>query len=387
MNMPRAATAFLKRKPRSSGVDCGAVLHAMPDAVLVIDSGAIIRYANLRAEEFFQASAAILVGTKLNQLLPPDSTLFSLVNQVWATGASLAEHGVSLESPRIGSRLVTLQVSPINEQPNLVLISLRLRSFADKLDRQLTQRHAARSVSAMGAMLAHEVKNPLSSIRGAAQLLDQNADPGDRELTRLICEETDRIKLLIERMEAFSDDHALERGPVNIHAVLERVRKAAQTGFARNVTFVERYDPSLPAVLGDRDRLIQVFMNLVKNAAEAVPAAGGEIVLATAYEQGARLAVPATGRRVHLPLIVTVQDNGPGIPEELQAHLFDPFLTTKRNGTGLGLALVSKILSDHGAVIEFESRPRRTVFRVSLPMFDESAAREGELFMVGETAL
>ena len=368
-------------------MDFGAVLHAMPDAVLVVDPSEVIRYVNLRAEEFFQASAPTVVGTKLNQLLPADSVLFSLIGQVRATGTSLSEHGVTLASPRMGSRQVTLQVSPINEQPDFVLVSVRGRTFADKLDRQLTQRHAARSVSAMGAMLAHEVKNPLSSIRGAAQLLDQNAVEGDRELTRLICEETDRIKLLIERMEAFSDDHALERGPVNIHAVLERVRKAAQTGFGRNVSFVERYDPSLPAVLGDRDRLIQVFMNLVKNAAEAVPGAGGEIVLSTAYEQGVRLAIPGTGRRVHLPLVVTVQDNGPGIPEELQPHLFDPFVTTKRNGTGLGLALVSKIVSDHGAVIEFESRPRRTMFRVSLPMFEESRAWEDESLMVGEHAL
>lgn len=385
--MARSAAAFLRRKPRPPTIDFGAILHAVPEAVLVVDSNDVIRYVNLRAEEFFDASAATLLGTKLDQLLPRYSALFSLLAQVRTTGASLAEHGVSLESARMSRRQVTLQVSPINEQPGLTLVSLRLRTFADKLDRQLTQRHAARSVSAMGAMLAHEVKNPLSSIRGAAQLLDQGASEGDRQLTELICEETDRIKLLIERMEAFSDDHALERGPVNIHAVLERVRKAAQTGFARNITLIERYDPSLPFVFGDRDRLIQVFMNLVKNAAEAVPSVGGEIILSTAYEQGVRLAVPGTGRRVHLPLVVTVQDNGPGIPEELQPHLFDPFVTTKRNGTGLGLALVSKIVSDHGAVIEFESRPRRTVFRISLPMFEESTAREDEFLMVGENAL
>ena len=385
--MPRSATAVLSRNRLPISIDVGAMLHAVPESLLLIDAGDIIRYVNLRAEEFFQTSAAGLVGTALNHLLPSDSALFSLLNQVRVTGVSLAEHGVSLESPRTGSRQVTVQVNPINEQPEFLLLALRQRTFADKLDRQLTQRHAARSVSAMGAMLAHEVKNPLSSIRGAAQLLDQNAADADRELTQLICEETDRIKLLIERMEAFSDHHALDRKPVNVHAVLERVRKAAQTGFARHITFIERYDPSLPLVFGDRDRLIQVFLNLVKNAAEALPPTGGEIVLSTAYEHGVRLAVPGTGARMHLPLVVTVQDNGPGIPEDLQPHLFDPFVTTKRNGTGLGLALVSKIVSDHGAVIEFESRPRRTAFRVSLPMFEESAASENAWLLHSENAL
>jgi two-component system nitrogen regulation sensor histidine kinase GlnL len=212
------------------------------------------------------------------------------------------------------------------------------------------------------------VKNPLSGIRGAAQLLEQNAGEGDRELTRLICEEADRIVALVDRMEAFGDPRPLERGAVNIHEVLERVRKSAQSGFGRHVRFVEAYDPSLPTVHGNRDVLVQIFLNLVKNAAEAVPRQGGEIVLATAYQQGVRFAVPGSSSRVHLPLVVSVTDNGEGIPEDLRAHLFDPFVTTKRNGTGLGLALVAKMIGDHGGVIEFDSQPRRTVFRVFLPM-------------------
>ena len=127
--------------------------------------------------------------------------------------------------------------------------------MADKMDRQLTHRNAARSVTAMAAMLAHEVKNPLSGIRGAAQLLEQDADPAGRELTQLICDETDRIVALVDRMEAFSDHRPIERDAVNIHEVLERVRKAAQSGFARHVRFVEEYDPSLPPVHGNRDLL------------------------------------------------------------------------------------------------------------------------------------
>jgi two-component system, NtrC family, nitrogen regulation sensor histidine kinase GlnL len=227
-------------------------------------------------------------------------------------------------------------------------------------------------------MLAHEVKNPLSGIRGAAQLLEQSVDGADRELTRLICEEADRIVALVDRMEVFSGQQPLEREPVNIHMVLERVRRVAEAGFARHVRFVEQYDPSLPPVFGNKDQLVQVFLNLVKNAAEATPAETGEIVLATAFRRGVSMVVPGTDERVYLPLVMTVQDNGPGIPEDLQDHLFDPFVTTKLNGKGLGLALVAKIIGDHGGIVEFDSRPKRTVFRVLLPMHADGRAAAGQ---------
>ncbi len=193
-------------------------------------------------------------------------------------------------------------------------------------------------------------------------------------MTRLICDETDRICALVDRMDVFSDRRPIEREPVNIHEVLERVRKLAVSGFARHVRFIEDYDPSLPPVDGNRDLLIQVFLNLVKNAAEAVPEQGGEIAIATAYRHGVRLAVAGSESRIQLPLVVTVTDNGEGIPEDLQRHLFDPFVTTKRDGSGLGLALVAKVVGDHGGVIECESQPRRTVFRVLLPMVTHAGA-------------
>jgi len=211
------------------------------------------------------------------------------------------------------------------------------------------------------------VKNPLSGIRGAAQLLEQDADPAGRELTQLICDETDRIVALVNRMEAFSDHAPVARDDLNIHEVLDRVRKIAQSGFAQHVSIREEYDPSLPPVQGDRDLLLQVFLNLVKNAAEAAPAEGGVIQLSTRFQHGVRLALPGSADKVHLPLLVSVQDNGPGVPEDLQRHLFDPFVTTKPGGKGLGLALVAKIVGEHGGVIEFASEPRRTSFSVRLP--------------------
>jgi two-component system nitrogen regulation sensor histidine kinase GlnL len=220
-------------------------------------------------------------------------------------------------------------------------------------------------------MLAHEIKNPLSGIRGAAQLLEQSAGDEDRTLTRLICEEADRIVKLVDRMEVFSDERPVERQPLNIHAVLEHVKRLAQSGFARNIRFVEDYDPSLPPVLGNRDQLIQIFLNLVKNAAEACDdgAGGGEVQLTTAYRPGVRLSLPGSRSRVSLPLEFCVKDNGPGVSEDLLPHLFDPFVTTKPTGTGLGLALVAKIVGDHGGIIECESQPRRTTFRILMPVY------------------
>ncbi|MCW5731937.1 MAG: PAS domain-containing protein [Alphaproteobacteria bacterium] len=364
--------------PPQFRLDGTAILAALADPVIVVSADGQICYANPAAEQFFASGASVLLRMKLDDLVPFGSPLLTLVAQVQRDDAPVSEHSVDVSTPRIGSHLVNIQVSPLVETPGTVVVHLEERTIAHKMDRQLTHRGAARSVMAMAAVLAHEVKNPLSGIRGAAQLLEINAPPQDRELTRLICDETDRICALVDRMEVFSDKRPLALGPVNIHQVLEHVRKVAQNGFARHVRFTERYDPSLPPVLGNRDQLVQVFLNLVKNAAEAVPEQGGEILLTTAYRHGVRLAVPGSNERLHLPLEVCVQDNGPGVPEDLRQHMFDAFVTTKPNGSGLGLALVAKIIGDHGGIIECESAARRTVFRVLLSLHDSPERDTGK---------
>jgi len=361
---------------RAPSVETGALLNALPDPLLQVARDARIGFANFAAEQFFDASAATLCSGRLHDYLPADSPLFALIEQVFASGSGVSEYGVTLETPRIGSHLVDLNVALVSEISNSVVITLRARARAQAIDRLLLHRGAARSVTAMAALLAHEVKNPLSGIRGAAQLLDRSVGSEDRGLTRLIRDETDRICALLDRMEVFDDLHPAQREPVNIHQVLAHVRQIAENGFAKQVKIVERYDPSLPPVYGNRDQLIQVFLNLIKNAAEAVPGSDGEIVLSTAFRHGVRLALPGGDSRVQLPIAVTVQDNGEGVPEDVRAHLFDPFVTTKAGGSGLGLALVAKIVGDHGGVIEFDSAPRRTAFRVMLPIHRRQQERE-----------
>ncbi len=352
-----------------------AILGALSDPVLVLDREGRIRYANPAAEQFFSASAPLLCSGRLDDHVPYDSPVATLFRQVQETGNSVHEHGVELSTRRIGPHLLNVQLAPLEEPPGHAVLTLQVQTLASKMDRQLMHQSAARSVTGMAAVMAHEIKNPLSGIRGAAQLLEQRADAGDRELTRLICDETDRICALLDSMELFSDQRPIERAPVNIHQVLDHVRKLAQAGFAAELTIGERYDPSLPPVHGSRDQLIQVFLNLAKNAAEAIGDRPGEITFSTAYRHGLRLALPGSGssERVLLPLEVSVHDNGAGVPEDVQAHMFDAFVTTKSSGTGLGLSLVAKIVGDHGGVIEFDSVPRHTVFRVRLPVLQETS--------------
>jgi len=356
-------------------IDSNAVLHAIPSPVLVVDSDYIIRQVNTQAQAFLEYGEAALVGQALTMFLPGDSPLFSSISQALRDQSSLTDYDVPIETPRIGRHKMTVTIGPLGGGQDLAVILLQEQSIASRIDDLMNTRSAARQVTGMAAMLAHEVKNPLSGIRGAAQLLEQTASLEDQELTQLICQEADRIRSLVDRMEVFSDERPPQLEPVNIHTVLERVRKVAQAGFAAHIRFQERYDPSLPPVLGNFDQLVQIFLNLVKNASEAVPETGGEITLTTAYQRGMRMVLPGSQARVHVPLAVSVQDNGPGIPEEIRPALFDPFVSTKTNGSGLGLALVAKLVGDHGGSITYESEPRRTTFRVNLPMHVEPRLR------------
>jgi len=245
------ATAALMPSPTTSVIDGAGVLNALPTPVLAVDQESRIVYVNLAAEQFFDTSATNMIGHGLDAFIPSDSPLFTLINHVRSSGATIVEYELTIESQRIRPRTLTVQVAPFLDRQGAVVASLLEQSIARKIDDQLVHRGAARSITAMAAMLAHEVKNPLSGIRGAAQLLESDLPRDGRLLTKLICDETDRICALVDRMDVFTDQRPVERTAVNIHSVIEHARRLAESGFARQARFVERYDPSLPPVPGD----------------------------------------------------------------------------------------------------------------------------------------
>jgi two-component system nitrogen regulation sensor histidine kinase GlnL len=355
------------------------VLNAMASSVLVVNGALRIRFVNASAEQLLGASRSVLVRRRLDEVLPFDSPLFDLIRRVQDEGHSVSDYSVDLPFNRGVPRLVDLHVSPLPEMPDTTLVVLHPCSVAHRLNRQLVHRGGARAVAGLAATLAHEVKNTLSGIRGAAQLLEANVAADERPLIRLICDETDRICGLVDHMEQFADRKPIERAPVNIYLVLEHVRRLAETGFGRTIRYLEHYDPSLPHVDGNRDQLVQVFLNLVKNAAEAVPREAGEIRLSTHYTHGLSVRVANSRERLDLPIMIQIQDNGPGVGDDMVGHLFDPFVSSKPSGTGLGLSLVAKIVGDHGGVVEAENLARGAVFRVRLPAYrgPQRAAAEG----------
>lgn len=351
--------------------DALSIVQAISNPVLVLDDSDSVVFGNVAAEHFFKLSAKMLVRLRLRDMVSETSPLIGLVDEVRATRVSVNEYALSVGTPRSGgARTVDLQVSALPEPDGLVLVQFWPRSIAERIDRQLTHRDAARTITGMAGMLAHEIKNPLSGIRGAAQLLEPDLSDDDKTLAQLICSETDRIRDLVDQMEVFTDERPVSADSLNIHEVLDHVIALGETGFASGRRVMKDYDPSLPHVQGNRDQLVQVFLNLMKNACEADRGNHGPIVFTTAFRPGIRLTVPASGARMSLPLEVCVHNSGEEIPAMLLPHLFEPFVTSKAGGKGLGLALVAKIISDHSGVVDCESTTERTTFRVLLPIYE-----------------
>lgn len=365
--------------PSQAGIDAAArvpaadcILDNLPDAIVLLDAEDRIRRVNAAAEQLLSMSRNQLFGQGFLDLIQAHSPLAAALSQLRLDGHSRSLYGLSLTFTRGGTAEVDCHLVPMPEAPGHLLVVLHPCSLAARIDRDLA-RGSGRTAAGLAAILAHEVKNPLAGIKGAAQLIEPQLPEPDRPLARLICEESDRICRLVEQMELFADTPPLRRRRFNIHEVLEHVRRIAEAGVARHVRFVEVYDPSLPDIVGDREQLTQVFLNLVTNAAEAMES--GTITLATLYQHGLRVGVPSSRERLELPITVEVRDTGPGVPPAIADHLFEPFVSGRPRGRGLGLAIVARIVADHGGLVSHVPSEQGATFRVRLPLVPPEGAR------------
>ncbi len=360
------------------------IIEALPAAILVIDGAGMCRAMNGAAENLLHVGRKNLLGRKLSEIVFADCPLFTLIEQCGHGGSAVSDAEMSIGGPRLHLDHVSVEVAPLDDPDGMVVVSIRDRQLEHRMARQSAAAESAHSVRAMAGMLAHEIKNPLAGIRGAAQLLESKVAPAEAALAALIREESDRIVGLVNGVETFADDRVPALSAVNVHEVLDHVCKLARVSFARDAVLRELYDPSLPAVRGNRDLLIQVFLNLIKNAAEAfhrpdeqmnekTAQKPGEITVTTAYQAGFRIGERNKAHRQPRRIAVTVSDDGPGVPDSLLGNLFDPFVSSKPGGRGLGLPLVAKLVRAHDGVIEFSSRPGQTRFTVLLPISDDDS--------------
>jgi len=348
------------------------VLQSMETPVFLVNDRFDFVFCNPSCEIFFERSLRQLTASNLVEILTEDSALVSLVQNALSHGTSLSEHDLIVESRKFSSRKnVSAYVSLYGNENNQCVVNLFERKIGREIDDKISNRFAAKSITHLGASLAHEIKNPLSGIKGAAQLMEADASEDEQELLSLIQNESDRIVQLVDEFDFLSDTHLLHRENVNLHEVLEHVKKLAQVGFGKSIVFSENYDPSLPDTFGDRNMLVQALLNLMKNACEAAPADMGHVYLSTSFQHSIKRSLPGGTKRVELPLVIGIKDNGSGISEKLISNLFEPFATSKPDGKGLGLSIVAKIIDDLGGLIEFSSSSEGTEFRLLLPQASE----------------
>jgi two-component system, NtrC family, nitrogen regulation sensor histidine kinase GlnL len=342
--------------------DAPRLWASLPMPAFLIGYDETIIGVNPAGEAFLNASARALHGAPAFDRLSIDADMAGACARVRRNQAALFLNDVDVGTGERAPVQCNIQIAPVADDPGRLMLLITPREIADRLGRALSVQSAAKSAVGMAEMLAHEIKNPLAGIAGAAQLLSMNLGKDDLELAELIVEETRRVVKLLEQVEQFGNMRPPELRAVNIHDVLDRARRSALVGFAARMRIVEDYDPSLPPALADRDQLLQAVQNLLKNAAEAAGETGGTIRLRSFYDVSLRV-----GGRA-LPLQIEVVDDGPGLPPKIAGEVFEPFVSGRENGTGLGLAMVSKIISDHGGWVAVDSVPGRTVFRISLPV-------------------
>jgi two-component system nitrogen regulation sensor histidine kinase GlnL len=343
-----------------------ALWASLPVPAILLDGNDLITATNSAAETFLNLSTKALVGSNLWDKVMINASLEQAFARARRNRTSLFVNDVDVGSGMRAPMHCNVQIAPLQGTEDAMIMMISPREIASRLVQNENSSKAAKSAIGMAEMLAHEIKNPLAGITGAAQLLSMGLSQEDQEMTDLIVEECRRIVQLLEQVEQFGNLRPPDLRPVNIHDVLDRARQSASVGVAAHMMFIENYDPSLPSTNADSDQLLQVLLNLIKNAAEA-GGPGGKITLHTFYDPSLRVS-RLDGTTARLPLQIEIIDDGPGLPPAIANDIFEPFVSGRSNGTGLGLALVSKIVGEHGGWISVDSVPGKTKFRVSLPI-------------------
>ena len=348
------------------------VIDQLPYPVFAISSDYQFLFLNYASEAFFEKSRSLLKKTDLSEFFLDDSPLFGLLRRLHDGVSSVGDQELALISPRLGRRTVNIQIAQLTDQPGY-LISLQPRDMADQIRGQSLFKGAALSMSKMTSLLAHEIKNPLAGIKGAAQLIELDANEQLGELAQLIVGEADRIAGLLDRIEGMTGTGQINATPLNIHEILQHAINVTSASFGRHMVIERAFDPSLPSINADKELLIQCFINLLKNACEAT-GEEGYIKIATSYTLRSISSASAQGREQFLPLQIDIIDHGAGIAPGLKDVLFEPFISDKAEGSGLGLALVASVISDHNGVISVDSQPGLTHFQILLPLMQETSS-------------
>ena len=358
------------------------VMDVLPFPIVLLDRDDSFIWLNHAGEQFFKSSLSILSGTRLDRLIPKDSQIFSLIRRARQSGTSVEDKAITFVGPRIGLRGASIQLVPFPlsdfDEP-VILMTLQERTGAEQLATQQNFKGAALSMSRMSALLAHEIKNPLAGIKGAAQLLEMELPEAHHELSHMIVSETDRITSLLQRIENLSSDAPVRFETVNIHEVLDHCLKITSASFGRHLEIKRSYDPSLPDIQADREMLVQCFINLFKNASEATEE-GDSLSLQTSYSLTRYVTTQTSRKLIHLPLQIAIKDSGKGVSDDLQAHIFEPFVSNKSGGSGLGLAMVASVIADHGGAIAMHSSPKGSCFTLNFPItqgYNDTASGNG----------
>lgn len=361
-------TTVPPHRMQQDGPSLPELMTALPVATLVVTPDNRIADANVMAETLLNMARSAIVGSDVTRTIRMAE--MGARFDIWHSNKPIAAYDLKVHAGRTEEMEVDLMIAPMIDHEGWRVVSIHTQSHARKIGRRGTA-GGARSAMGAAAILAHEIKNPLSGIRGAAQLLESGNDGRDTVLTQLICNEVDRIAALIDRMQDFTTDHRLECHPGNIYPMIDRAANLAAAGFARNIKIIKRYDPSLPHAVINDDALVQVMINLLKNSAEALEYHEDPCIrVETAFRHGVSLVIGDGKGSAALPIEILVIDNGPGVPAHILDHLFNPFITGKRDGQGLGLALVDKLVRDMSGFVQYSRNEEagESTFRILLPM-------------------